>query len=82
MPVQFLVETMHVSGGDDSKRNVSLDNGGDTEASQTMEPTEMVNCDLIPVLSLIKDLVSQRDQESDIIRSFDIHEGGRNGKHL
>ena len=84
MPVQFLLATMLSSDSDnESKQNVGMDNGGDAEASETMEPTEMVNCDLIPVLSAIKDLVSHTDQtESKIIRSFDIHEGGRNGNHL
>ena len=86
MPVQFLLGTMPSSetdSDDNSQQNVGMDNGGDAEASETMEPTEMVNCDLIPVLSSIKDLVSHTDlTESERIRSFNIHEGGRNGNHL
>ena len=89
MPVQFLVATMPSSdtGGDsvlDDQTDASMDNRGDAEAFQTIEPTEMDDCDLIPVLSSIKDLVSLTDQESyeEIKRSFDVYEGGRNGNHI
>ena len=101
MPVQFLVATMPSSdtdGDDDAQQNVlddrtdgGMDNGGDAETSQTMGPTEMANCALIPALSLIKDLVSslepeepnlEQAQEPEMIRSFDIYEGGRNGNYL
>ena len=83
MPIQFLLGTMLSSDIDVPQTDGGVNNGEDAEASETIEPTEMVNCDLIPVLSAIKDLVSHTDQtESKIIRSFDIHEGGRNGNHL
>ena len=82
MPIQFLLGTMLSSDIDVPQTDGGVNNGEDAEASETIEPTEMVNCDLIPVLSSIKDLVSHTDQESKIIRSFDIHEGGRNGNHL
>ena len=85
MPVQFLVATMPSSdtGGDsvlDDQTDGEMDNRGDAEAFQTIEPTEMDDCDLIPVLSSIKDLVSP--SESQIKRSFDVYEGGRNGNHI
>ena len=85
MPVQFLIATMTAS--DTDEENVLNQDGIDDETdknyarnNQTMELSEMVNCDLIPVLSSIKGLFpSQQAQESEIIRSFDIYEGGRNG---
>ena len=85
MPVQFLVATMPSSdtGGDSvlgDQTDGEMDNRGDAEAFETIEPTEVDDCELIPVLSSIKDLVSP--SESQIKRSFDVYEGGRNGNHI
>ena len=101
MPVQFLVATMPSSdtdGDDDAQQNVlddqtdgGMDNEGDADPDQTIGPTKMVNCALIPALSSIKDLVSSLEpeepnlgqaQEPEMIRSFDIYEGGRIGNYL
>ena len=90
MPVQFLLATMPASGSDeadflnqdgiDDETDGELDNKSDARNDQTMELSEMLNCDLIPVLSSIKDLSpSQQAREPEIIRSFDIYEGGRIG---
>ena len=101
MPVQFLVATMPSSdtdGDDDAQQNIlhdrtdgGMDNGGDDDPDQTIGPTKMVNCALMPALSSIKDLTSSlgleepnsgQAQEPEMIRSFDIYEGGRNGNYL
>ena len=73
MPIQFLVATMPAS---DTA-------GDDVTSDEIMESTERIDCDIIPVLSSIKDLLpsSNQIQESGITRSFDIYEGGRNENH-
>ena len=77
MPIQFLVATMPASDTDGDAVT------SDKTANQSMESTEGVDCELIPVLSSIKDLLpsSNQIQESGITRSFDIYEGGRNENH-
>ena len=94
MPVQFLAGNMLLSDtsatGNINKREVAgvpskndhtaigLNNGADADDLTTIDATENFNCDLIPVLTSIKDLKFTSEQEPEIKRSFDIYKDGRN----
>ena len=94
MPVQFLAGNMLPSDtsatGNINKREVAgvpskndhtaigLNNGADADDLTTIDATENFNCDLIPVLTSIKDLKFTSEQEPEIKRSFDIYKDGRN----
>ena len=78
MPIQFLVGPMlpdDTSGDND----VNANNGNDAEAYSTMGTIETVNCNLVPVLSAVKDLIFPSDLAPAIKKSFDIYKNGRNG---
>ena len=94
MPVQFLAGNMLLSDtsatGNINKREVAgvpskndhtaigLNNGADADDLTTKDATENFNCELIPVLTSIKDLKFTSEQEPEIKRSFDIYKDGRN----
>ena len=81
MPAQFLVASLPSSdtvAGDVSDQDFIDNNENQTDADIDNEQ-KLAHCDLIPVLSVIRDLISSSEQEPDIKRSFDIYEGGRNG---
>ena len=84
MPAQFLVASLpsgDTGAGDVSDQDFIDNNENQTDADIDNEQ-KLAQCNLIPVLSVIRDLTSSSEQEPDIKRSFDIYEGGRNGNHI
>ena len=89
MPAQFLVGNMltdDTSGDSDvstetDETDVNTNNGDDAEDYSTIGTTETANCDLIPVLSAVKDLVHMSENAPEIKRSFNVYKNGRNGNH-
>ena len=83
MPAQFLLASLpsgETGAGDVSYQDFIVNNENQTYADIHNEP-QSAHCDLIPVLSVIRDLTTSSEQEPDIKRSLDIYEGGRNGNH-
>ena len=84
MPAQFLVASL--PSGDTGAGDVSdqdfIDNIENQTDADIDNEQKLAQCNLIPVLSVIRDLTSSSEQEPDIKRSFDIYEGGRNRNHI
>ena len=79
MPAQFLLSS-ETGAGDVTYQDVIENNENQTDADIDNKQ-QLAQCDLIPVLSVIRDLTTSSEQEPDIKRSLDIYEGGRNGNH-